>query len=298
MDSCRADFEFSSASGDLSVAAVSEGGAGRNSGSTVPSSDSADGDDGGTRRPSAHLLSGLPDGQEVRSVSASLKDVSFSRWLELYAAGKWDPSRPSPFGESSQSSASGSTATRSERSASSSGSATEGSHDAGPELRRFKADGWLPPPRPPNEDARRRALYRHAVLPDANPSGAFDVSFQRISKMAQRALGVAACVILLVEKEHLPVLASVGFSETIYERESSICGHSILRSEPHVILDTNKDWRLNTTHPYVQGDTPIRFYAGTQLRTRDGFNLGTLCCIDTKPCAPVFLPRAIRAPCR
>lgn len=48
-------------------------------------------------------------------------------------------------------------------------------------------------------------------------------------------------------------------------------------------LDTNADFRFNSTHPYVQGDDPIRFYAGTQLRDSDGFALGTLCLIDTKP---------------
>lgn len=55
--------------------------------------------------------------------------------------------------------------------------------------------------------------------------------------MAQRSFGVAACVILLVEKERLPVLASVGFEETIYDRESSICGHTILRNKPHVMYE-------------------------------------------------------------
>ena len=216
--------------------------------------------------------------------SADLISLVLLSWLNRYAAGEWDPiSKEPPFGQRSTAAQTKSSAA-SPLSPSNSRPSLSRPARGGPEFKRWSDDGWLPPPLPPSEDARRRALYRHAILPDANPAtGDFDSAFQRISRMAQRSFGVAACVILLVEKERLPVLASVGFEATIYDRESSICGHTILRDKPHVILDTNADFRFNTTHPYVQGETPIRFYAGTQLRDSDGFALGTLCLIDTKP---------------
>lgn len=193
MASCVAGFEFASISAHHSSAHSNSG----------PSSEEDE-------RP-PHLIAGMsPD--DIRAIHASdSRDLpGFAAWLSLYSAGKWDPSRPSPFGDEDPSTKSGSSngttpAPRSERSPSYSSSETVSS---GPEQLMFEKEGWLPPPKPPNEEARQRALFRHAVLPDANPDGDFDKSFQRITKMAQKAFGVAACVILLVEKEHLPVLAS------------------------------------------------------------------------------------------
>jgi hypothetical protein len=311
MDSCLSRFEFAapSSSGDAARQAPPSATTASAEATTEPPTDLQGASEQGALKPPTgpRRYGNALEGQAIRGISThstallgdftayvrptAVADLLFSAdarappapllsWLDRYAAGEWDPiSNELPFGGQR------SPSVRSEASAvSPSPSSRRLAPSGGPEFKRWSDDGWLPPPLPPSEDARRRALYRHAILPDANPaSGEFDSAFQRISRMAQRSFGVAACVILLVEKERLPVLASVGFEATIYDRESSICGHTILRDKPHVILDTNADFRFNTTHPYVQGETPIRFYAGTQLRDSDGFALGTLCLIDTKP---------------
>ena len=37
------------------------------------------------------------------------------------------------------------------------------------------------------------------------------------------------------------------------------------------------------SNPLVAGELGLQFYAGIPLRTRDGYNLGTLCIIDREP---------------
>ena len=61
-------------------------------------------------------------------------------------------------------------------------------------------------------------------------------------------------------------------------------------SEPMVILDAHKDWRFQN-HPFVLGAPHIRFYAGAPLRTAEGYNVGSICIIDTHPRAE-FPPRS------
>jgi hypothetical protein len=57
-----------------------------------------------------------------------------------------------------------------------------------------------------------------------------------------------------------------------------------------VVLDAQKDWRFQN-HPFVLGAPHIRFYAGAPLRTAEGYNVGSICIIDSHPRAE-FPPRS------
>ena len=58
--------------------------------------------------------------------------------------------------------------------------------------------------------------------------------------------------------------------------------HPILQNEPWIIQDARADSRA-LSNPLVAGEFGLQFYAGIPLRTRDGYNLGTLCIIDRQP---------------
>ena len=66
------------------------------------------------------------------------------------------------------------------------------------------------------------------------------------------------------------------------DREPGLCASAILQNEPLIIQDARTDSRA-LSNPLVAGELGLRFYAGIPLRTRDGYNLGTLCIIDSQP---------------
>jgi len=61
-----------------------------------------------------------------------------------------------------------------------------------------------------------------------------------------------------------------------------LCASAIHQDEPWIIQDARADSRA-LSNPLVADELGLHFYAGIPLRTRDGYNLGTLCIIDHQP---------------
>ncbi|CAH1764379.1 360_t:CDS:10, partial [Entrophospora sp. SA101] len=139
---------------------------------------------------------------------------------------------------------------------------------------------YLPPPMPPNETERMRALWRLQIL---NTSS--DVNFTRLVGLVKEHFKVPISLISLVNESNQWFKAKEGLGDDGTPREVSFCGHAILQEgdEPFVVPDALLDWRFKN-NPLVVDAPHIRFYAGAPLRTNDGYNIGTVCVIDTKPC--------------
>ncbi|NJR40234.1 MAG: GAF domain-containing protein [Leptolyngbyaceae cyanobacterium CSU_1_4] len=130
---------------------------------------------------------------------------------------------------------------------------------------------------PANETERLAALYRYQVL-DTAPEAAFD----RITALAARLFDTPVALVSLVDESRAWFKSCVGFSNLEVPREGSPCSMAVLKDVPLIILDTLQDDRFACT-PLVQSEPGVRFYAGAPLLTQDGFNLGTLCVVDTQP---------------
>ena len=151
----------------------------------------------------------------------------------------------------------------------------------------YHARGFLAPPLPYDDASRRRALYGFRILHTAP-----DVNFDRIAHLAKLVFSSKIVLISLVDEKENWNKVEIGLGSTSMPRINTFCGHSILakNDEPLVILDSKQDWRF-AQNPYVVGPPYIRFYAGAPLRTSEGFNVGSLCVIDTQPRSE-FPPRS------
>ena len=134
-----------------------------------------------------------------------------------------------------------------------------------------------PPIIPPNEHERLSALDRYEIL-DTPADGAFD----RITRLASMILDVPIAIVSLVDHDRIWFKSKHGLEVEEIGRDPGLCASAILQDETWIIGDARTDPRT-LANPLVAGEFGLQFYAGSPLRTSDGYNLGTLCVIDKEP---------------
>ncbi|MEH2171982.1 PAS domain-containing protein [Nostoc sp.] len=133
---------------------------------------------------------------------------------------------------------------------------------------------------PANETQRLSALHRYRVL-DTPP----EVAFDRITRLAARLFNMPTVLIFLVDESRAWFKSCVGFDAREVPRDDT-CSFAVLTDEPLIIPDTRLDDRF-ACNSFVQIEPEVRFYAGAPLLSQDGFNLGTLCLLDSQPHDPL-----------
>ncbi|PXA69822.1 protein kinase domain-containing protein [Cryobacterium arcticum] len=128
-----------------------------------------------------------------------------------------------------------------------------------------------------DEDGRMNAVRRYDLL-DTPPDGTFD----RITALAARIFDVPIALVSVVDHDRIWFKSKHGLSVDHIDRDAGLCASAILDNEPWVVTDARIDPRA-LANPLVAGEMGLQFYAGVPLRTRDGYNLGTLCVIDQEP---------------
>lgn len=130
---------------------------------------------------------------------------------------------------------------------------------------------------PPNEDARLAALDEYDILDTPT-----EAEFDAVTELASRLCETPISVVNLIARGRQWFKSEVGLGVRETPLETSICAHAILEEEFLMVPDTRVDRRF-ADNELVTGEPFLRFYAGALLRSPEGFPLGTLCVLDTKP---------------
>lgn len=146
---------------------------------------------------------------------------------------------------------------------------------------RLRPDDARPTPlsclSPEREDARLATLRSYDLLDTPQ-----EESFDRLTRLGRRLFDTPVVLISLIDRDRQWFKSRQGFKPRETPRAPAFCNITIQRDDPLVVPDATRD-RCFAENPFVVGAPHIRFYAGAPLRTADGFALGALCVIDTKP---------------
>lgn len=142
-------------------------------------------------------------------------------------------------------------------------------------------DAMLPAPTPPNEEERLAELNGLNLLDTPK-----EADFDRVTERLTKIFKVPIALLTLIDKDRQWFKSQTGLPTDLAEarctsRDVSLCGHVIANDEVLIVRDLARDPRF-ANNPFVK-ERGLRFYAGVPLRGPNGFPIGTLTILDTKP---------------
>ena len=107
--------------------------------------------------------------------------------------------------------------------------------------------------------------------------------YEDITHLASIICDAPIALISFVDEERQWFKSHRGIEMKEGARAHSFCAHAIHRPEEVMIVTDSREDERFQHNPYVTGEPNIVFYAGIPLVSENGFGLGTVCILDTKP---------------
>lgn len=134
---------------------------------------------------------------------------------------------------------------------------------------------YSPGPYPDDEPERQRVVDQLVrARPDFSDLEQFVAQTAALFQVPS-----AAITILDGHRQWIPVRTGMPVSTT--QRSEAFCGHTILQSDPLIVLDASQDERFEG-NPLVLGDLSVRFHAGARI-VLAGAPIGALCALGPSP---------------
>lgn len=106
--------------------------------------------------------------------------------------------------------------------------------------------------------------------------------FERITRLASRALGVAVSAITVVQDDRQWFKSVCNWSVSELPLSKSLCREVVETGKP-VIAENALDDLYLMSNPFVCNEPNFRFYAGHPLQSSEGDTIGTFCAMDVEP---------------
>ena len=132
-------------------------------------------------------------------------------------------------------------------------------------------------PLPCNESERLGAMWRY-TRHDRTPDPVLD----ELAELVAELFSVPMVLVSLVDERCQWFKCRIGLESTETPRDASFCAHAILGEGPFEVPDAARDLRFQSSS-LVTGPPHARYYLGVPLVTPEGFAIGTLCLLDTRP---------------
>jgi len=135
----------------------------------------------------------------------------------------------------------------------------------------------IPAPIPQNEQERLKKLYSYGIL-DTEDEKEFDDLVQLVASIC----GTPMANISLVDKDRQWFKAVHNLERRETSRNIAFCAHTILQDDIFLVPNALADERF-LDNPLVLENPGVKFYAGMPLKTPEGYNIGSLCALDSVP---------------
>ncbi len=128
-----------------------------------------------------------------------------------------------------------------------------------------------------DEAKRLQELYNYEMLYTQK-----EETIDSITKLTQIICKTPICLVSLLNERKQWFKSRQGLDVEETDKDISFCKYAIKQDTIFEIKNAKEDPRF-VNNPLVTGFPHIRFYAGMPLKSPNGYNIGTLCVIDTKP---------------
>lgn len=131
-----------------------------------------------------------------------------------------------------------------------------------------------------NSETQRIANLKSYYLNSEYPKE----ELKSITKLASEICNTPISLINIIEEFNQHTIATThgDLDNKIIPRENSICDRTVIEENLLIINDIEKHEKISSRLS-IEDKKKIKFYAGTPLKSPEGFNLGALCVIDSKP---------------